>query len=377
MDGDHPRRAVRGGDQLSRSRGGPPRGRPFTRRARRRVPHRRRIGAGVSSTVSSRRDVATTDSACSRWTGETLAFASNRSPGVMRLDPGVYGLSNHLLDTSWPKVTEGKTELERLLAEPRRARRGAARTPRGTGPRGRRRALRRHRKRPRAQAVALVTVHSWAATTERGRPPSSCSKRAPPGVFVERSFDSNGTAIGDAVFELGAGGVSREIGLGSRLAGVPGRWPAATGFERKEARDETVIRIASSARSSRARCLRSSCSKTMRPSRSWTSIRRTRVTRWSFPRNMRPTCTRCPTPCSRAAAATAKKVAGALARDSWLPMASISLQCNGPAAAQSVMHFHVHVLPRVKDDRLAMNWGLKLGDIEAIGRLAERIREQM
>ena len=38
------------------------------------------------------------------------------------------------------------------------------------------------------------------------------------------------------------------------------------------------------------------------------------------------------------------------------------------------MHFHVHVLPRVKDDGLAMNWGLKLGDIDAIGRLAERIR---
>ena len=91
--------------------------------------------------------------------GETLAFASNRSPGAMRLDPGVYGLSNHLLDTPWPKVTEGKAELETAPCRTRRARRGAARTPRGTGPRGRRRALRRHRKRPRAHAVALVTVH--------------------------------------------------------------------------------------------------------------------------------------------------------------------------------------------------------------------------
>lgn len=70
---------------------------------------------------------------------------------------------------------------------------------------------------------------------------------------------------------------------------------------------------------------------------------------------------------------TAKKVAGAVAR-TLDPDGLNLVQCNGPAAAQSVMHFHVHVLPRVEDDRLAMNWGLKLGDIEAIGRLAERIR---
>lgn len=70
---------------------------------------------------------------------------------------------------------------------------------------------------------------------------------------------------------------------------------------------------------------------------------------------------------------TAKKVAGALAR-TLHPDGLNLVQCNGPAAAQSVMHFHIHVLPRVKDDRLAMNWGLKLGDIDAIGRLAERIR---
>ena len=70
---------------------------------------------------------------------------------------------------------------------------------------------------------------------------------------------------------------------------------------------------------------------------------------------------------------TAKKVAAALAR-TLNPDGLNLVQCNGAAAAQSVMHFHVHVLPRVKDDRLAMNWGLKLGDIDAIGRLAERIR---
>ena len=70
---------------------------------------------------------------------------------------------------------------------------------------------------------------------------------------------------------------------------------------------------------------------------------------------------------------TAKRVAAAVAR-ALNPDGLNLVQCNGAAAAQSVMHFHVHVLPRITDDRLAMNWGLKLGDIDAIGRLAERIR---
>ena len=75
-------------------------------------------------------------------------------------------------------------------------------------------------------------------------------------------------------------------------------------------------------------------------------------------------------------AVTAKRVAAALAR-TLNPDGLNLVQCNGAAAAQSVMHFHVHVLPRVNDDELAMNWGLKLGDIDAIGRLAERIRVWM
>ena len=75
-------------------------------------------------------------------------------------------------------------------------------------------------------------------------------------------------------------------------------------------------------------------------------------------------------------AVTSKRLAAALAR-TLNPDGLNLVQCNGAAAAQSVMHFHVHVLPRITDDRLAMNWGLKLGDIDAIGRLAERIRVWM
>ena len=50
------------------------------------------------------------------------------------------------------------------------------------------------------------------------------------------------------------------------------------------------------------------------------------------------------------------------------------VQSNGPGAAQSVRHFHVHVLPRRSGDGLLLNWGLRPGDRERIGDLAERIR---
>ena len=70
---------------------------------------------------------------------------------------------------------------------------------------------------------------------------------------------------------------------------------------------------------------------------------------------------------------TAKKIAAAI--DKTLNPDGLNLlQCNGPAAAQSVFHFHMHVLPRQDGDELKLNWGLKPGDMDAIGALAERIR---
>lgn len=75
-------------------------------------------------------------------------------------------------------------------------------------------------------------------------------------------------------------------------------------------------------------------------------------------------------------ARTAKKVAGAI-RDALDPGGLNLLQCNGPAAAQSVMHFHMHVLPRTRGDELKLNWGLRPGDMDTIGALAERIRAKL
>lgn len=47
--------------------------------------------------------------------GEGLFFHSNRGEGVHRITPGIHGLSNHLLDTPWPKVVAARERLERLL----------------------------------------------------------------------------------------------------------------------------------------------------------------------------------------------------------------------------------------------------------------------
>ncbi|MBT8364803.1 MAG: NRDE family protein [Deltaproteobacteria bacterium] len=40
-----------------------------------------------------------------------LYYTSNRSAGVQQLRPGIYGISNRLIDTAWPKVQRGKALL--------------------------------------------------------------------------------------------------------------------------------------------------------------------------------------------------------------------------------------------------------------------------
>ena len=46
---------------------------------------------------------------------DDLWWVSNRNGDARVLAPGVYGLSNHLLDTPWPKVTRGKKRLQEVL----------------------------------------------------------------------------------------------------------------------------------------------------------------------------------------------------------------------------------------------------------------------
>lgn len=60
-----------------------------------------------------------------------------------------------------------------------------------------------------------------------------------------------------------------------------------------------------------------------------------------------------------------------------LPVGLNLVQANGAAAHQSVMHFHVHVLPRKRGDQLKLNWGVKPGDPETIAAFAEKIRTRL
>jgi uncharacterized protein with NRDE domain len=48
-------------------------------------------------------------------TWDQITWYSNRSEQVTPLLPGIYGLSNHLLDTPWPKIVRAKTLFTDLL----------------------------------------------------------------------------------------------------------------------------------------------------------------------------------------------------------------------------------------------------------------------
>ena len=153
--------------------------------------------------------------------GDTLAFASNRSRGVVRLDPGVYGLSNHLLDTPWPKVIGGKAELERLLAGPELHVPDLLALLAADDS--------RHDEAPAADTESDSGRMQWRSSRFIIGPDYGTRASAAilldaggAGVFVERSFDASGAAVGDVAFELPVRGASRASGRGSRLTGVPG-----------------------------------------------------------------------------------------------------------------------------------------------------------
>jgi uncharacterized protein with NRDE domain len=85
----------------------------------------------LRSNTSSRKYLRSVESSAMRYSGFNLIvgeinarrqvafYLSNRSEAIVQLEPGIYGLSNHLLDTPWPKVARGK-EVFRSLIENRR-----------------------------------------------------------------------------------------------------------------------------------------------------------------------------------------------------------------------------------------------------------------
>lgn len=91
------------------------------------------------------------------------------------------------------------------------------------------------------------------------------------------------------------------------------------------------------------------------------------------PKNHAPDVFSLPAEDLAAVAVVAQRVAKA-AQAVLNPPGLSLVQANGPAAAQSVPHLHVHVLPRRIDDGLPLNWDLVSGDMQAIGALAERMK---
>lgn len=50
--------------------------------------------------------------------GDSLFYVNNSEEKVWELEPGLYGLSNGLLNSSWPKVDYGKARLQALMKRP-------------------------------------------------------------------------------------------------------------------------------------------------------------------------------------------------------------------------------------------------------------------
>jgi uncharacterized protein with NRDE domain len=76
---------------------------------------------GAMSAAAYRQELAQTGATYNGYNlifsdGEALHYQSNMGEAAGPLPPGVYGLSNHLLDTPWPKVAQGKSRLAAALS---------------------------------------------------------------------------------------------------------------------------------------------------------------------------------------------------------------------------------------------------------------------
>jgi histidine triad (HIT) family protein len=76
----------------------------------------------------------------------------------------------------------------------------------------------------------------------------------------------------------------------------------------------------------------------------------------------------------QAAILAAQKVAVAL-KAAVKPDGLNMLQANGPAAFQSVPHYHLHLIPRWHNDGKGFDWSLVPGDRGQIQAIGQRLRE--
>jgi len=78
----------------------------------------------------------------------------------------------------------------------------------------------------------------------------------------------------------------------------------------------------------------------------------------------------------QAAITTAQRVAQAQRR-ALKPDGLNMLQANGPAAFQSVPHFHLHLIPRWTNDGKGFDWKLVPGDRDRIAKVGEQLRAEL
>ncbi len=88
------------------------------------APSRGELVAGfLNSNLSSDEFAASIHDTAGSYNGYNLIFGdksslnyfSNKTNKHLRLTPGIYGLSNHLLDTPWPKVEKSKKSFTKIL----------------------------------------------------------------------------------------------------------------------------------------------------------------------------------------------------------------------------------------------------------------------
>jgi len=129
------------------------------------------------------------------------SYVSNRASGARAIAPGLIGLSNHLLEAPWPKVTQSKSRLAAALAGDADLIESvfallADRTPA-----------------PAASLPSTGVSEQWErvlspafiVTPSYGTRCSTVvvADRNGDVRFIERSFDAGGTMTGEAAFEFG------------------------------------------------------------------------------------------------------------------------------------------------------------------------------
>ena len=73
---------------------------------------------------------------------------------------------------------------------------------------------------------------------------------------------------------------------------------------------------------------------------------------------------------------TAKRVVAAM-KKGLCPDGVNVLQNNGEAAGQTVMHYHMHIIPRYRGDQVKIGWEPMQGQPEAVAGAAEKVKKAL